>query len=309
MSDELSREVIDQIIFGMENQYRSFVYDTVEQVIVSTADVPGDAEPDRFLELPEWNSSMGFNLMERFVSTLRNPLFRDVLRETLAAGRGVFRNFKNALKERPDIEQLWYRYKEKEMRKLVVEWYNGYREAVGLGMMAIDDNETTELVLSDFRLGPPETLTAAEIAELAELDRRAFFEMFDDYPEEIVERLYLRSRGGRAPRADTVLVAVVPDGRFAGFIWYEEEPAGENMLIGWIRQLTVIPEYRGLGIAITLLEKYIEQAARSDVDRLFVEFGGPVGNLSRVLQAIGFESHSVALTLDLAKWEGENLNG
>jgi len=307
MSDELSREVIDQIIFGMENQDQCFLYDSVERVIVGEADVPDDPEPDRYLELPEWNSSMGFHLMERFVASLRNPVFRDVLRGTLSSGRGVFRNFKNALKERPDIEKLWYHFKEQEMRKLVLEWFNEYRETMGLGRIAIDDEETTELVLSDFKVGRPETMSDEDVAVFIELDKAAFYEVHPDYSDSLVDRIYERLRRGKKPATEDVLVASLPDGGIAGFLWYEQESVDDATTVGWILQLTVVPEYRGLGIATALLERCVEAAVRDGVDRLFIEVGGTHRDFVRVLEATGFEQHSAELSLDVQRWGDENL--
>ena len=304
MSETLQIEIIDEIIFAMENQEKSFVFDTDEGIIVKAS----DASPSsRYLDLPEWTSIMGFHLMERFVSSLRNPLFGDVLRECLASGQGVFRKFKNALKERPEMERLWFRYKEREMRAIVSEWFNLYRESIGLGRIAIDEEDTSELVLSDFRVGPPTDPREGLLAELSELDRSAFEEMHLEYGREIVDLMFDRVRGGAKPKVDDVIVAESPDGLLAGFMWFNENVISDGSRIAWIRQLMVIPDFRGLGIAKALLEHYVVQGAHNDISRIFLELGSEVHDFERILLASGFEETSRLYSLDVESWALENL--
>ena len=305
MSDTLAIEVIDEIIFAMENQEKNFVYDTDEGVIVEISDTVSPSS--RYLSLPEWTSIMGFHLMERFVSSLRNPLFRDVLRECLASGHGVFRKFKNALKERPEMERLWFRYKEREMRGIVSEWFNLYRESIGLGRIAIDEEDTSELVLSDFRVGPPTDPGESFLTELSDLDRAAYEEMHPDFGREIVDLMFDRARGGAKPEIDEVLVAETPDGLLAGFLWFNESITTEGNRIAWIRQLMVIPDFRGLGIAKALLEHYVVHGAHNELSRIFLELGSEVREFERILLASGFEETSRHYSLDVESWAAENL--
>lgn len=304
MSDALPIEVINEIIFAMENQGKSFVYDTEEGVIVQTSDAASPSS--RYLALPEWTSIMGFHLMERFVSSLRNPLFRDVLRESLASGHGVFRKFKNALKERPEMERLWFGYKEREMRGIVSEWFNEYRESIGLGRVAIDEEDTSELVLSDFRVGLPIDPSDGFLDELAELDREAFEEMYPEYGREIVDLIFARARSGAKPGIEDVLVAESPDGLLAGFLWFEESLTPDGSRISWIRQLMVVPDFRGLGIAKALLEYFVMQGVHKELSRVFLELGSEVRDFGRILLASGFEETSRLYSLDVVSWASEN---
>jgi len=197
MKFELSKELIDQIIFAMEDQENEYYLDVEEGVVVPAEELIGEGlegEEERYLSLPEWRSVDGFNLMERFTATLRNPLYRERLRQILSSGRGVFRQFKNALKERPDIEKLWFRFKNREMRKEVYRWYNALRESWGLKEVEIDWEEPEDLVLSDFRV---ERWESPEDGLLLALDREGFQEMVA--PLSLSKRAFIRARGSVFP--------------------------------------------------------------------------------------------------------------
>ncbi|MCK4542485.1 MAG: GNAT family N-acetyltransferase, partial [Spirochaetales bacterium] len=144
----MTPEIMDQIIFGMENQEKTFILDTDTDHVVPAEET--EKESFRYIPIPEWKSSDGFQLMEMFTASMRNPILRERFREALSSGRGVFRSFKNILKERPEIERLWFSFKEKEMRKRVREWYNQLAEVWGLEKLGPEPEDTEELVMSDF---------------------------------------------------------------------------------------------------------------------------------------------------------------
>jgi GNAT superfamily N-acetyltransferase len=143
----------------MENQNEDFALDTESLDLVPVEELPDDARLDqggedslRYVPLPEWTPAHGFRLMERFVEGLRNPVYREKLAGALGAGRGVFRRFKDTVKERPEIERRWHHFKDQAMREVVAEWYNDLRETWGLERVAVQPAETEDLVLSDFAL-------------------------------------------------------------------------------------------------------------------------------------------------------------
>ncbi len=92
--------------------------------------------------------------MEKFVSTLRNPIYREKLKEVLQSGRGVFRQFKDVLQEQPSIQRLWYYYKDREMRNRIYEWYEVHDSAFSIAML--DDRgpkeDTLEVIKEDFTI-------------------------------------------------------------------------------------------------------------------------------------------------------------
>ena len=150
MEFELTQELADQIVFAMENQNEFFCLDTDTLIIVPAE--RSKENPERFIRIPDWKPSDGFYLMEKFISLLRNPVFREKLKSCLTEGRGVFRKFKNILKEREDIERLWFNFKDKEMKLRVSSWYNDFCEFRGYNALVIESEETSDLILSDFVL-------------------------------------------------------------------------------------------------------------------------------------------------------------
>ena len=163
MEFELSPEVFDQIIFAMEDQsLNGYIHRRTGELVQRPPD-----DPAEFVPLPPWKPVDGFYLMERFVAAVSNRHFRQQLRVALATGKGVFRSFKNVLKQSRDLEWRWYRFKEKEMRRVVVDWYNQEREAAGLERLGPEPEETDDLTISDFVVvaATPMHLDGAHVAD------------------------------------------------------------------------------------------------------------------------------------------------
>jgi GNAT superfamily N-acetyltransferase len=299
---QLTPELTDRIIFAMENQHEEYVLDTAEVVLLTVDELPdetgaGDAaQADRFVPLPDWTPAHGFRLMERFVDELRNPVYREKLAEALGAGRGVFRRFKDTVKERPDIERRWHQFKDQAMREVVAEWYNDLRETWGLERVAVEHSETEDLVLSDFALRRVE---AGDTALLAEVRRAA--------------EAQRRETGGRgqAPEAAIAIVAEAPAGDVAAAAAGREAAAGEaaareapasagteaaRLLID---TLYVQPAFRGLGLGRLLLERVVEAAREEGWSAVEIELSGTGLMLEETVDGMGFETVSRRVALDL----------
>jgi hypothetical protein len=188
MRFELSDALLDDIIFSMEDQNCEFWLDTVEGIVTGG---PEDlsfygvdlGEDDgagglRYISLPKWDSSEGFNLMERFAVSFRNPLIQKKLTLALNKRKGVFRAFKDTLARYPEAEKLWFSYKEKEMKREVLNWYNGLREEWGLEKIGMEPEDSGDLVLEDFRFRP---LREEDIFQAAELHRQCLAELKDTF--------------------------------------------------------------------------------------------------------------------------------
>jgi GNAT superfamily N-acetyltransferase len=317
MKTELTPELIDQIIFGMENQTDHILFDTETNELVSANDVSDDDDTERYVELPEWNSLKGYQLMERFVKSLRNPIVRESLREALSRGKGVFRNFKNVLRERKDIERLWFSFKEKEMKTIVLEWYQQIREMKGYEKLSFEPDDTTEieeLVLSDFRItgAIPE-----QIPMLQELDKEAFYDMLSGVNCDFIERMYHEQRRGKEVAMEDgsyVYVASASDEEIAGFIWGIDEPAGivhageayTGFVYSKILQLYIHKTFRGLGLSKTLLNYYLKEAFQRNIKKTFIELFGSGSILYDHLVTHGFSIFSQKLSLDMNIWYEEN---
>ncbi len=333
MEFQLTRELMDQIMFAMENQEIDFVLDSRAQQVVKVEEIDekaeslDEAEEELYFPLPEWHSVDGYNLMEKFVASLHNPIYREILRRILVSGKGVFRQFKDALKERKEIERLWYHFKEREMRTRVIEWYNLLRESWGLARIGDpDDDDTDALVLIDFTIDaadPTGVVAIASDANSVELPSSAVLAdivtHFDElgYLECMAERsaflaqFLIEKRRNTLPSASApssrILVALTPLDELAGFLWADLEPLPDNRVVATILQIYVLPEYRGLGLARTLFTRFCHFAYEQKVEALFVALPGSASFLSGMFGAQGAEPLSQFLQLDVTAWYQENV--
>ena len=150
MQFELTDSLTDEIISAMENQDVEYaVFAEEGQLVISDSDgnTPDD---EKYYSLPEWGPSDGFELREEFVKNLHAPLAHEELQEALHSGRGVFKNFRNVLKNYPEIDKRWHIYKHRFMSARINEWYNSLREIWGLEKLdqLLESDET--LVHDDF---------------------------------------------------------------------------------------------------------------------------------------------------------------
>jgi N-acetylglutamate synthase-like GNAT family acetyltransferase len=260
MRFELTEAILDDILFSMEDQDGIFFIDTQEGVVITEWDERDALENDekgRFIGLPEWDSSSGFRLMERFAATIRNPLIRNELSSALNQGRGVFRAFKNAINFHPEAEKLWFSFKEKEMKREIINWYNGLREEWGLEKIGLEPEETSDLVLEDFC-----------IREFRDEDSN---EIIDEAP---------------ALMDPVRLIAESGNGEFVGHISAERK---NNTL--FIRALEVKSQYRGLGIGKALLDHFLINIKPLSVSEVYIDLPTETEWFSRALIREGFEPH------------------
>ena len=301
----LTRELADQIIFGMENQDHVFYLDLQTETVVSEPDAP---QPDRYVELPEWKSADGYHLMERFVGSLRNPVFRERLRAVLASGRGVFRQFKEVVAEREDIERLWFSFKQTEMRRIVSDWVNDLRELWGLERLELsEDEETLPLIASDFVISE---CSAAQASRISVLDREAFAENFQGESETLVDLLYRHHRRAlpdpHGPDSEC-LIAETPGADLAAVLW-AVTLRGE-VTVSVVVQLLVLPEYRGLGLARALLREHLLRCHNRGFSEAMVELAGTACSLEDSLGLLGMNRASGSMRVRLDKWYLQNEAG
>ena len=287
MEFELSPEVFDQIIFAMEDQsLNGYIHRRTGELVQRPPD-----DPAEFVPLPPWKPVDGFYLMERFVAAVSNRHFRQQLRVALATGKGVFRSFKNVLKQSRDLEWRWYRFKEKEMRRVVVDWYNQEREAAGLERLGPEPEETDDLTISDFVVvaATPMHLDGAHVADVEALMelRQAPVQGLGSYLEQ--RRCELAAPGSH------LVVACAPHDEVVGMAWARASDAGEWELI----QLAVMPYYRGLGLAARLLQTLADRAEEHGVATLRAQLGEAAFGVRGLLEKVGFTVDSLQLKLPL----------
>jgi len=275
MQFELSTLLLDEILFAMEDQEGSYYLDTREGCVVSEEErEEAGEESGRFIDIPEWDSSDGYRLMERFALECKNSLVQKELSTALDRGRGVFRAFKDVLSRHLDMEKLWYDFKDREMKHEAIEWYNGLRETWGLERIGSEPEETEDLVLEDFAF-----------RNYRDEDNGMVYNLHYICQEEL--RAQGSPTGGRKgfskETLQGTLVAETAKGAFAGFCAPRME---EGALV--VQALEVRPEYRGLGVGKALLGKVLEKARAEGVHTLVFDLPGGVEFFSRVLLREGF---------------------
>jgi ribosomal protein S18 acetylase RimI-like enzyme len=288
---ELTPEMIDKIAFAMEDQDERYAIDVATGELAPLGDI---GEDDRYVPLPRWGPAEGFHLMQSFVSTLRNPVYRDLLSQALNAGKGVFRQFKDTLKHNREVERLWHHYKDRRLRSVVVAWYNASREARGLERLAPEPEETEELVATDLSLAWGERGHAADVLRL---DHEAFLELFPrDDPARLEERYRERREGLPSPSdpSSALLVAETPTGELVGFAWGIEQGGDVHLA-----QLTVVRELRGIGLGEALLRRFLSDLRARGVHTLTTELEGKSLRFSQFFQSLGFRPRAEVLECSL----------
>jgi ribosomal protein S18 acetylase RimI-like enzyme len=281
---ELTGALIDNILFSMEDQAGDFFLDTRQGAVIDgvfECETVPDPEEKRYIRLPKWDSSSGFRLMERFTAALRNPLVREELSGALNRGKGVFRAFKNILGRHPEAEKLWFAFKEREMKREILRWYNALREEWGLQRIGEEPEETGDLVLEDFRF---RVGTAADEPAAAELHRFCAGELRTAAAEE--DAGFPAGDGPWAFPGDISLVAETVGGEFAGYI--AATGGGPSV---HVCALEIKPGYRGLGIGEALISRLLDAAAdqKERISQLSIDLPATAEGFSRVLLRESFK--------------------
>jgi GNAT superfamily N-acetyltransferase len=293
MRFELTEALIDDILFSMEDQNGEFRLDTQGGMIVPEDAVsgdPGEGET-RYIDLPEWDSASGYQLMEHFTAALRNPVARDELNAALNRGKGVFRAFKDILGRYPEIEKRWFVYKEREMKRGVIRWYNGLREEWGLEKIGTEPEETEDLVLEDFRFraaGPADSPAAEKLHQICRKEYLQYAEENNPAAGVFLEDLPWPFPG------DLALVAETGGGDFAGYV----AATGKEPVLR-VFALEVKPEYRGLGVGETLMARFLEKARQGPYSRITADLPSSAESFSRELLRGAFKPYAVRYCLEL----------
>ncbi|MDR0584274.1 MAG: GNAT family N-acetyltransferase [Treponema sp.] len=285
MRFELSEALVEDILFFMEDQSGEFFLDTVDGIVIGAEDeeFEEEAEEGRYLSLPEWGPSDGYRLMEHFTAALRNPPAREELSDALGRGRGVFRSFKDAIARHPETEKRWFAFKEREMKREVIRWYNALRESWGMELIGSEPEDTECLVLEDFRFREGDEADREAAGELhrllAEADRGGSPGVFAPAAEMLDEM------NGRVFPGDLCIAAETAGGEFAAYISAVfTSPARLH-----IHALEVRPEYRGLGLGSALLARLLEKADGAQVSRVSVDLPCGMEHFSRALTRESFK--------------------
>ena len=93
------------------------------------AELMQPTDPDDVLDLPLYDSSDGYRMMERFAESLDDPEVPQTLLNALDRPK-PFRRFKDALFDFPETRSAWFDYQSEQLRKLAEDYYEGEGIAV-----------------------------------------------------------------------------------------------------------------------------------------------------------------------------------
>ncbi len=256
MQFELTDALTDDIISAMENQDVEYVVDAQEhQLVVSDSD-GNTPDEGRFYSLPEWGPSDGFGLREEFVNNLHAPLAREELQSAMHSGRGVFKNFRNALKNYPEIDKRWHIYKHRFMSARINDWYNSLREIWGLEKLDQLPESDDTLVHDDFSF---KEYDSAADKQTVLLNITAGSCEDDTLPPEVNRAFYglwrTQFENSNAGNQTGYICSSLSD-EFAGCITVSPLVQSQETIV-MITSLFVPEQFRGLGIGTELIEMCI----------------------------------------------------
>jgi GNAT superfamily N-acetyltransferase len=309
MAFELTKSVIDDIIFSMEDQNSEFVFDAESACIVPLDSLDEDEvnelqENENVYPLPEWSSDDGFKIMEEFAESVRVPKIQRELQQVLANGRGVFRNFKNVLKLYPHIEKRFHAFKEAKMRSVVVDWYNSLRESWGLEKLNQDFDDYDDLIQQDFEF-IPYNQTKDYDCILAEAKKIAE-EIKEDFTGEAAKAIahfWLRrfelESGDSKQLPFLGIVARTTAEDFAGLLLFSDCSSFAKKVVA-LTAIFVNQNFRGLGIARELFSRGISYLKSSGIQSIIIADSALPDFLEPLIARCGFEKKGSFYVLEKA---------
>jgi len=303
---ELSSGLLDSILFSMEDQTAVYAVDAKSGVLVQAEGDTGiQIDEDLYYTLPSWNSGDGYDLLEDFANSVYAPLVRQELKKVLVSGRGVFRNYKNVLKQYPELDRKWHLFKHKRMTDRIYDWYNGLRESWGLE--ALEDfvsdaaSETDELLSDDFEFCEYDSIK----------DRNDIVYGRSEITEEFTEQFAVEDESLQAGKAAAFLVLQQSSfskdedkkgfvcrshsGDFTGCILYDFCSSSSDKTVA-LTDLFVLQNYRGLGIGKELISLCLASLKENGIQWVIISNHLIPENLAPCLTQLGFEKKGAFFT-------------
>ncbi len=259
MNFSLTDELIDGIISAMENQEKVFAVNAAENQLVevqkkSDADIFVDEE--KFYSLPEWGPADGFSIREAFVNQLHSPLAHDELQNVLHSGRGVFKSFRNVLKNYPEIDKRWHIFKHRMMTARIKEWYNSLREVWGLEKLEQLYESDDTSVYDDFSFRDYNPSSDKKML-LLQIEPSSCFN--EKLPSEVCDAIYEKWYNDFEENQDENqcgFVCFSHSDEFAGCLTLAQMGRKQKDVM-IVTGLFVPEQFRGLGICTELIQKSI----------------------------------------------------
>ena len=257
MTFNLTESLLDEIITALENQEQQFLVDAAQNALIEKSEgLKGDN--DFFYELPEWDSASGFKLREDFVANLNSPLAHEALQEVLHSGRGVFKNFRNEIKNYPEVEKRWHIYKNNKMMCYINDWYNNLREVWGLEKLDYVPDSDDSLIHDDFSFT---AYNQQDKKELVLFMNAAFRERNENLSPELSQALYniwLEQFELAESKGELGFICRSFSNDFAGCITVSQFLQKQEKVMV-LTSLFVPEAFRGLGIGTELINMCLSE--------------------------------------------------
>ncbi|WP_319758038.1 UPF0158 family protein [uncultured Sphaerochaeta sp.] len=297
----LSRDLLDSIIFAMEDQANFYFLDLKDEFLVREDeiqyldDIDEEERENRFIPIPDWEPSDGFHLMEMFANRVRNPLYRSRLLAALQSGRGVFRKFKDTLSETPILERKWFSFRDEQLKRVVVSWYREQESLNQLLELSDEETELTEdILLEDFTF---ETLEGPVTEEIMNMVQSLVTELEAGSEEDRIASVVLM-RHLELDELDHFYLAKAQDGSLAAFLSY-------TMLADYLVEVPLFgvkSEYRGLGLFRLLFDSFSRQMARFHYHKVVITLASAFLGMEKLFAPYGAKEVTKQLIIDTKSW-------
>ncbi len=298
MHFELSDDVINSLIFAMENQKENNVFDSEQKEVVEL-DIGVKKATDRYYSIPEWTSIDGFKVMEHFVTSLHSPLAKEALHEVLFAGKGVFRNFKNTLKDYPEVEQQWFTFKQKVLKEKVVQWYNVFRDSWGLERIEGEPEETENLIFDDFVFREyDKTLDQERMMQAEEMAAQSIESSYKNELGIAAGMIWKSYKDFFEAENKIIYICENIAGDFSGAISVSSVPSPAKCSVV-VTLFFILPAWRGLGIGKELFRFCLQELKNRKIHIVIIPEMFIPKTFIKVLLRSGFKKTPMGFTVDL----------
>ncbi len=302
----LTKDLLDSIIFAMEDQVSDYYLDVQEIQLISEEEyrylLQDDAsagEGERFVPIPDWEPSDGFHLMETFANRVRNPLYRQRLLDALQSGKGVFRKFKDVLSEIPVLERKWFSFKDEQLKREVITWYREQEGVLSLQELPQEHEESTDdILLEDFYLESYEGILSQEMETLLE----QLLEEMEAGSEQSKLAALLFEHRLEGESLDHFQLARTQEGALVALLAYV--PLTDSVVE--VPFFGVAQEYRALGLFRLLFDSFCRQMARFHYQKIIITLGGDAVALKRLYSPYSVSTITVQLGLDTQLWNANH---
>ena len=161
-SFELTPELLQVLIFAVEDQNNTYVFNTEKLILESEPKESAsfqDRQPsfwETHCKLPSLNSAEAYNLRQQFILTLNNAELSKKLTNALNSGKGAFKNFKSVFSELPEyseFEKIWKQYKKHYLISYINTWYSTIQGEIECNKLPIEpEDDYDDLVLDSFSI-------------------------------------------------------------------------------------------------------------------------------------------------------------